>query len=186
MKTQNVVRTLTLLGILLLFCPFFKACGFVKKTTETTGIVTAVVESDSLNVPEPDSLHTEDLSERSIQTADTSASAPESKEEAIISGWDFAIIGIEDFPDSVDIFLLFTASALLSVIMLLLSLKLRFRTIIFLAYVTILCVVIPLLLLLIEVGFEMIEDIRYGYPLYIINAIAIIVFCKKAIRQNAI
>ena len=178
MKANNIVRVLAGLILLLLFCPFFEMCTFEKMAIAETDIVVTDSIAASTNAVDISEVITDDT-----ETDDNSKSNSET-----ISGWEFAVFPFKDFPDDFfNFFLFFTGCGLSSIAMMICSLFGKAKIVRTFAWLSTVLVILPLVIVLIDNGDPaFMSDIRFGYPLYIINSIAIIVLANKAIKQHAV
>lgn len=181
MRTNNIVRILAGLSLLLLFCPFFETCSmFERETIAETGVVVTDSIATSSNAIDNSEVITEDA-----ETDDNSKS-----NSVTISGWEFAAVPFKDFPDDFELFnfyLFFTGCGLSSIVMAIGSLFGKTKIVRTFAWLSTVLAILPLIIVLIDNGDPgFMNDIRFGYPLYIINSIAIIVLANKVIKRNAI
>lgn len=174
MKANNIVRILAGLGLLLLFCPFYEMCSLKKTAIEETEVTVTDSTATSHDVIVNNEISPE------TQQADIDTDT--------ISGWEFAALPFKDFPDDFfNFFLFFTGCGLSSTAMMTGSLFGKIKIVRTFAWLSTALAILPLIITLIDNGHPgFMNDIRFGYPLYIINSIAIIVLANKAIKQNAI
>ena len=182
MKTQNVIRLLAGLTFLIFFCPFFQMCSdesitkfpFRKEKIEETTI---------------------SQSAKSIETA--KEKLQEDKDKSTFSGYRMATYlfepdSLKDF-DANDLldavfyaFLSFSFTLIISLIVLVQSLRKKFSSVYKLSLFNLLFATIPLLIFIFDGTIEDIAQIKSGYYLFTINIVALITISKKAKNSNAL
>ncbi|MEL1243102.1 hypothetical protein AAEO56_02415 [Flavobacterium sp. DGU11] len=188
MKTQNIIRLLAGLSLLILFCPFFEMCSFRREEANEVETEISEVQSDTGDLKHSHLTNTAEIKGQPEESKADSRTAIEKRHTIDISGWEFATIPFEDFPDNLfNFFLFFTGCAISSIMSLVFAITRKLKLINIMAWISGSLALLPLLITVVMDGnINIVSDIRYGYLLYIINSIAIIVFSKKAIKQNAI
>jgi hypothetical protein len=118
------------------------------------------------------------------------------EDNGISSGYKMATYTLEpdtlediEFSDLLDsnfyAFLLFTLTLILSIVLFILSLKKRFNDVYKLALLNLLFAIVPILIFYFNGVLEEISQIKFGYYLFIINTVALIIFSRKLKTQGA-
>ncbi|AWH85466.1 hypothetical protein HYN59_10210 [Flavobacterium album] len=166
-----------------------KTCSFVRQEATEVETVSMVAPDDRDVLEHPDTFNTTiKIETPSDEETRKKNDVEDKKEEVTASGWEFALTPFEDFPDKLfNFFLFFTGCAISSLLLMVFAITRKLKLINLMAWISGSLALSPLLLIVILDGnIDIISDIRYGYPLYIINSVAIIVVTKKTIKQNAI
>lgn len=156
MKTTNIIRLLAGLSFLIFFSPFFQMCS-----------------DDMMLKRHPLTKEQLDLRKESLTTNAYDLSFfknlnPYNEQE---TNW-------------MDIF--FSVIIVSSIFILLKSLNGQWTYLSLLCYLNMFLSIGFLITAFIGTLFENLSQIKFGYYLFLINTIAIIVLCKKAIKQNAV
>lgn len=159
------------------------------------------VRTEGVTITETDTVPTQDsIAENSIVATDTTKanSRIENTEEektSVFSGYGMGTylfkyykdMEAKDLKDSSFYALLcFTFILFISALLAFMSLKSKLRQVHYLAYMNIFLSLIAMFIFYLDSTLEVLSQIKFGYYLFLINTIAIIVLCKKAIKQNAI
>lgn len=184
MKTQNIIRVLAGLSFLIFFCPFFQTCSDRSLLKQQRQSILADTATQAERVAH-------EAKEKKWQQE----SLEESRDKATLNGYGmgyYVFQSADEFEtkDLLDLILYglfaFTVSILLSVWIAIASFTNKNSLITKLCYWNLALVVGSMPVFYLKGVLEDINQIKFGYYLFVINTIAIIVFCKKALKQNAI
>lgn len=156
MKTTNIIRLLTGLSFLIFFCPFFQMCS------DDMMLKRYPLTKEQLD------LRKQSLTANAYELSIFKNLNPYNDQE---TNW-------------MDIF--FSVIIVSSIFILIKSLNGQWTYLSLLCYVNMFLLIGFLITAFIGTLFENLSQIKFGYYLFLINTIAIIVLCKKAIKQNAI
>lgn len=189
MKTTNIIRLLAGLSFLIFFCPFFDMCSSPLKKEINQQLSESGVKTEITTVQ--DSIAENTL----IPITDTPTASNKNEQTSVLSGYGlstylfkyFKEINTDELKGSTFYALLcFTFILIISGLQVILSFKNKLRQVHYLAYINIFLSLVAMLIFYINGTLEVLSQIKFGYYLFLINTIAIIVLCKKAIKQNAV
>ena len=159
------------------------------------------VRTEEVTITETDTLPIQDgIAENSIVATDATKANSRIKNNneekiSILSGYGlstyifkyFKEINTDELKGSTFYALLcFTFILIISGLQVILSFKNKLRQVHYLAYINIFLSFVAMLIFYLNSTLEELSQIKFGYYLFLINTIAIIVLCKKAIKQNAV
>ena len=179
MTNQNIIRLLSGLTFLIFFCPFFQMCSDSSHLKKT--------------LAEQPKTQTEIIREKERQEKELR----EFKKAWTYSGYKMATyifepkalkkITPEDLLDSTFYtFLSFTLTLIISIFIFIQSLRKKFTAVYKPALLNLLFAVIPIAIFLIDGVLEELSQIKFGYYLFIINTIALIIFSREIRSKNAV
>ena len=191
MKTTNIIRLLAGLSFLIFFSPFFDMCSRPLKKVRTEEVT--ITETDTLPIQDG-------IAENSIVATDATKANSRIKNNneekiSILSGYGlstyifkyFKEINTDELKGSTFYALFcFTIILIISGLQVILLFKSKLRQVHYLAYINIFLSLVAMLIFYLNSTLEELSQIKFGYYLFLINTIAIIVLCKKAIKQNAV
>ncbi|HYD90582.1 MAG TPA: hypothetical protein VEA37_03730, partial [Flavobacterium sp.] len=189
MKTTNIIRLLAGLSFLIFFCPFFDMCSSPLKKEINQQLSESGVKTEITTVQ--DSIAENTL----IPITDTPTASNKNEQTSVLSGYGlstylfkyFKEINTDELKGSTFYALLcFTFILIISGLQVILSFKNKLRQVHYLAYINIFLSLVAMLIFYINGTLEVLSQIKFGYYMFLINTIAIIVLCKKAIKQNAV
>lgn len=179
MTKQNIVRILAGLSFLIFFCPFFQMCSEssrLKKTFAEQPVTQSEIIKEKVR-QERDSIEFSEKTTFSGYRMGTYIFEPESLKN----------MEADDLLDSTSYaFLSFTLTLILSIVLFILSLKKRFNSVYKLALLNLLFTILPMLIFYFNGTLEEISQIKFGYYLFIINTVALIIFSRKIKTESAI
>lgn len=170
MSKQTIIRILTGLTFLIFLCPFFQMCSdknILKKTVEKGISLT------------PEQLHVE-----------REESLIESRKSNTSSGYEIAFcifnkFELQDLSDSgFYCFLCFFIVLIISTIQFCFSFINKFKVIYLLGLINLTLVIFPMLSFYFAEILEDINQIKYGYYLFIINTIILLLLSKKMMKND--
>ncbi|RWX01501.1 hypothetical protein [Flavobacterium cerinum] len=170
MSKQTIVRLLAGLTFLIFLCPFFQTCSdknLLKRTVEK-GIT---VTPEELRIEQEKSL----IESRKGNTA---------------SGYEMAFyifnkFELQDLSDSgFYYFLCFFIVLIISIILFYFSFKNKFRIIYLLSLINLVLVIFPMLSFYFAEILEDLNQIKYGYYLFIINTIILLLLSRKIMKKD--
>ena len=170
---------------MIFLCPFFQTCSdrsLLKQQRQSILDNTATQAERIAHEAKEKKWQQENLEER--------------REKATLNGYEMGyhifVPSYEDFEISelTDLstyaFPAFTVCILMSLSIVIVSFKNKQKMVIKLCYWNLALVIGSMFIFYFEHILEEINQIKFGYYLFVVNTIAIIVFCKKSIKQNAI
>lgn len=170
MQKATIIRVLSGLMFLIFLCPFFQTCSkpvFLKLPDTNDPVVKAKAREEAIKKFT--------LNGYELSTVMCKPLAEEGPPKA--SELDFGLIP----------FVSYALLLPLIIILLYLSFRNKFKSVLWTSYLLLFFGIIPLIYFFWDSIFEDIRQIKYGYYLFFINTIAIIVLAKKQIRaQNGI
>lgn len=182
----NIVRILAGLTFLIFFCPFFQMCSddSILQKVETTEEVT----SDSVNA--------EQVSTKSIinKIPEEKYKLEENRKNHALNGYELAYINFKEinkltFDDIIDsgfvFFSFYTLIVFSSSILLINTIRKRMKIVFYLSVANLLLGISSLILFVTDLLFEEISQIKFGYYLFIINTLALIIFSRKIKTPSA-
>lgn len=204
MTKQNIVRILSGLSFLIFICPFFQMCSDdsmikSKRHEVPTTEETTVVENTSEDI-DVEKISPKNNRPITIQTPETETekeqSLAENRKHYTYNGYKMAtyIFASESLKnmETNDLLdgtfhacLLFTLSLLASLAIFILSLKKRFNSVYKLALLNLLFAIVPMVIFYFNGTLEEISQIKFGYYLFIINIVALIIFSRKLKTTSA-
>jgi hypothetical protein len=190
MTKHNVIRILAGLNFLIFFCPFFQMCSdksMIRKEEETT--------EETILADEPNEDQIEIIKDFGGENERFITIPHENKTAS--SGYKLATYVLEpktlkdiEYKDLLDsnfyAFMLFTLTLIVSIVLFVLSLKKKSNSVYKLALLNLLFAIIPIGIFIVNGVLEEISQIKFGYYLFIINTLALIIFSKKSKSPNAV
>lgn len=170
MSKQTIIRLLAGLTFLIFLCPFFQMCSdknLLKRTVEKGISLT------------PEQLH-----------AEQEESLIENRKSNTSSGYEiaFCIFNKFELQDLSDlgfyVFLCFFIVLIISIIQFYFSFLNKFKVIYLLGLVNVILIISPILLLYFDGLLDDVNQIKYGYYLFIINTIILLLLSKKMIKND--
>ncbi len=177
MKTQSIIRILAGLSFLIFICPFFQMCS-------DNQLKKGGFKRENIDV-------TTSQYEKELQLK-------KHQEEVTFNGYEmgyyiFKPDGGESefkFKDLLDIqfyaFFSYIIIMILSILIFAFSFRSKYKVILFLSLANILLAVGSMAIFYFEGGLDDPAQIKFGYYIFLMNSIAIIAFCNRTIKRNAI
>lgn len=187
MTKHNIIRILAGLSFLIFFCPFLQMCsdGTLHKVEVAQEIVVENTQTeDSLKYDSESTVTTETFDKKEEKTA-------KSEKGFTINGYELALASFKNpsnlttLSDIFDIFSFYALIVLLSIIIFISALRKKLKSVFWLSIINLLSGITPILMFLTDATFE-VNQIKFGYYLFILNTLALIIFSKKYKAPDAV
>lgn len=191
---NKLLNRLSILSFLILLLPFFQTCSD-KNITENRWLKNSPVWEEVLNVSESEkstnkkeyNLSWEELNAKKKKAINTFLKC---RKELTYNGYEMSIFGIDGsfyetiIEDSNYIFLAFTFVIFLCGFVVFYSYKLKYNTVLILSICNFCLSLIPLIFLYLGEFLEDINQIKFGYYLFLINLL-LIIYLSIALKKKS-
>lgn len=194
MTNQNIIRLLSGLTFLIFFCPFFQMCSdksIMRKEVSAVAVNTSdTVDTDTISTGKSKPITTQ-IPKDKIDKAEQI----ENKDDKDLNAYELASVNfreidkltLSDILDSGFVFFsLYTLIILFSLIIFINALRKRIKAVFNLSLTNLFLAISSLIMFICDPFFEELSQIKFGYYLFIINTIALIIFSRKIRSKNAI
>jgi hypothetical protein len=203
MKIQNIIRILAGLSFLIFFCPFYQTCSDKSMLKKTQGKEITVEKASDKDSITPEKIHTETnvvIDPVTKNSTDIEQKAKddlnESRERYTLNGYGMGYYilmpdaGEFKLKDLLDVqfyaFFSYIIIMILSTLIFAFSFRGKYKAIKILSFLNILLAIGSMAIFYFEGGLDDPAQIKFGYYLFLMNSIAIIAFCNRTIKRNAI
>lgn len=197
MNKHNIIRFLAGLSFLIFFCPFFQMCS------DDSILIKRYEEAQAIEET-PNSIALEEITTEKSKTI--VVQSPEErirKEQELLenrkiytlNGYELAFLSFNKIDelaldvvfDSGFLFLsLYTFTFVLMLIIFISALRKRMKVIYWFSITILFLIMLSMLIFVFDPLFEEISQIKFGYYLFIINTLALIIFSRKFKPANAV